>query len=352
MKKEKETEFLRELEKAAKDLHLLQYFLENEHLRNGLFEQYANTETKADLRLYYGKYFTETELSNEIAKNNKMISVQTKDSAANFAPVTDFDKKIGEIETEFYDLLKNNNLPKKYYSHSIYETEIFKKLSLIVTDIEDFQKRIIDAKDFDFKDYAESFAKNLIRRIEDLEVPEMTPVILEDFVKNENNAQIDAVYIIASFMRQKESVPENEIRSQFRELKRYADNIINDYLNKLDKTKKTTRTKTLNDFFENVKNKEKFLFDLKETFATEMGIDFSILMHLLKDDNLLFIGHRQFSTFHKLCVSHFNQDIGTKQGVNDKYKHSEEDQKIYKPNIAVISNKLKPLIDRHKAKPQ
>lgn len=353
MKTTKETEFLRELEKAANELQLLQYFLENEHLRNGLFEQYANTETKPDLRLYYGKYFTETELSNEIAKNNEMISVQTKDSAAIFAPVTDFDKRIGEIETEFYDLLKNKNLPKIYYSHSIYETDIFIKLRLVATDIEDFQKRIIDAKDFEFKAYAKSFAKNLIRRIEDLGIPEMTTGFLEDFVKNENNAQIDTVYILASIMRQNKSIPEKEISSQYRELKRYADNIITDYLEKMDKPKKTTMVKTTGRpkasratakelLTDNIINKENFLLGLRTEFLKDDPKSFVYLLKQLYKLN--YIKNEPRVTYYRAFENYFDKEYSRDNNKNNFWNENEDSKLMDKIESRLINVKESTLV--------
>lgn len=114
-----------------------------------------------------------------------------------------------------------------------------------------------------------------------------------------------------------------------------------------NKNKKDLK-RELKDFFYNVEEKEDFLLELKEVFTIEYGIDFSILMWLLKDANILIIGNREFKRFHEVATIHFTQGIGTPQSINDNYKHSENDKKTYKSNIQIISNKLKPLIIKYK----
>ena len=102
------------------------------------------------------------------------------------------------------------------------------------------------------------------------------------------------------------------------------------------------------DFIDNVNDKIAFAQELKKTFNIEMGIDFRIMIELLKDNEIIRIVDRKFRLFHKLATVYFDRDIGSYSGVNDKYKHTESDKKIHSKKIRIINEKLQPLIDKYK----
>lgn len=107
--------------------------------------------------------------------------------------------------------------------------------------------------------------------------------------------------------------------------------------------------KTFFDFIDNVKNKEAFANDLKDTFNTETGIEFKIMIELLKDEKIFLISDRGFAGFYRAIKPHFSQDIGTRTGLNDLYKHNAAEQKHYAGKVQIIKERLNPLIYRHKA---
>lgn len=106
--------------------------------------------------------------------------------------------------------------------------------------------------------------------------------------------------------------------------------------------------KTLNDYIGNVKDKEAFAKDLKDTFNTEKGIPFKIMIELLKAENILLIGNRDFAGFYRVINPFFNSGIGTYTALNDGYKHTADEQTQYAKEIQIIKQKLKPLITKHK----
>jgi hypothetical protein len=105
------------------------------------------------------------------------------------------------------------------------------------------------------------------------------------------------------------------------------------------------------DFITNVTEKEAFAQELKNTFNIEIGIDFKIMIELLKDHNILIIRERKFLLFFNFIELYFSRDIGGYSGLNDRYKHSDSDKKVHHIRITKISQKLQPLIDKYKTKP-
>jgi len=101
--------------------------------------------------------------------------------------------------------------------------------------------------------------------------------------------------------------------------------------------------KSLFDFLYNIENKKDFIQDLKETFPTEKGKDIKAIINILKDENIIIHGTREFK---KLCNSintAFERNIGEYSGINDpKY--------IDELTNTTILKKLNPLIIRYKTK--
>jgi hypothetical protein len=104
------------------------------------------------------------------------------------------------------------------------------------------------------------------------------------------------------------------------------------------------------DFIDNVNDKIAFAQELKKTFNIEIGIDFRIMIELLKDNKIIRIGDRKFRLFHGLATVHFERSIGSYSGIKDKYHHDESDKKAHPKKIRIINEKLQPLIDKYKIK--
>ena len=102
------------------------------------------------------------------------------------------------------------------------------------------------------------------------------------------------------------------------------------------------------DFIDNVIDKIAFAQELKKTFNNEIGIDFRIMIELLKDNNIIRIGERKFKLFRDLAKVHFDRNIGSYSAVNDKYRHTESDKKAHPKRIRYINEKLLPLIEKYK----
>ncbi|MDR6845942.1 hypothetical protein [Flavobacterium granuli] len=133
----------------------------------------------------------------------------------------------------------------------------------------------------------------------------------------------------------------------------YLEHKLKDFPQYINRGLKTENTKrkidlTFNDFIFNVSDKDIFAKDLKKVFNTESGIDFKIMIELLKEEKIFLIGDRKFKAFYEVCKKYFDREIGSRTGLNDLYKHSEREKTHYSANIEIIRAKLKPLIDKHK----
>ena len=106
--------------------------------------------------------------------------------------------------------------------------------------------------------------------------------------------------------------------------------------------KKNKPKKALNEFIHNIKDKDKFLQELKSIFPTERGKSIKIIISLLMQENILIIGNREFKDFHSELEAFFNRDIGSRQSIND-VKFND----IHKSTIETIEKKLNPLIKNY-----
>lgn len=296
MQTKQEIEFIKDLEIASKEFSLLNYFLDSKDLSKELFAQYIETEQRPMLRLYLGKEFTEDEWINAITKNNENIPVNT--SSAVFVSPSNFDNKVNELQNEFYKLINENRLPKEYHSHQIDQTHIYIKLKQISEDIKDFKNRVTVSNKDDYKEYAETIANSLIRHLEDINIHELTTILLADLVNEQENIYTDLVFIIDDFMRVNNDVSKDDIKRNDRELKRYFDNVINGYLEPLKHLKKNTnrvgRKKTkiepaINHLqgFNLPENKAKFLAELKKLYNGAEPKTFNHLIEALRDLSII-----------------------------------------------------------------
>jgi hypothetical protein len=154
----------------------------------------------------------------------------------------------------------------------------------------------------------------------------------------------------------------------FQQLKNLYDILWNDYEVFIDKNKfkyslfysnkvikkevKESREKknekSIHSFFINLNDKEQFLEELRNKFDGQKGISFKILVKLLEEENVLVIESRRFKIFYNASCNFFLQDIGSYASINDKYKHSVDEQEFYKNDIEAFSKKLRPLIIKYK----
>jgi hypothetical protein len=123
---------------------------------------------------------------------------------------------------------------------------------------------------------------------------------------------------------------------------------IEEVINSLIVAKTEIKEATFFDYIHNVINKELFAIDLKSTFNIETGIDFKIMIELLKEDGIL--SYTNFAPFFRSIKIYFDRNIGSQNGLNDLYKHSKDDQEIHADRIATMRSKLNTLITNHKIK--
>jgi hypothetical protein len=226
----KKRQFLKDLYRnRVVDLPFIELFQTNIELRNILFDEYLKTDIKPDLSLYLNKFYTDKEIEQEIIKANNKIPNRKFNNMhmADFVPMTDFEIEFQRIKKEFYSFCAKNEIPKDFCKHSISETCLMKELESINTSIIDFNLYISNKTEYNAKEYAEAWSKNLIHKLESLDNPLLTELILRDFINNGkfNESRFDLVF--------DHKYEADAAKSEYRELSMYANNIINDYLKAL-----------------------------------------------------------------------------------------------------------------------
>ena len=143
-----------------------------------------------------------------------------------------------------------------------------------------------------------------------------------------------------------------ELKSDFKNLQDNFENSISrkdlDF-NQILNSKKTKKVEPVfYDYINNVIDKVAFADELKSTFNIEKGIDFKIMIEILKENEIF--SYTSFAGFCESIKKYFDRYIGTRTGLNDLYKHTIDEQKLYSNKIEVIQKKLNPLITNHKKK--
>ena len=191
------------------------------------------------------------------------------------------------------------------------------------------------------KSYAFKIKKQSLKSTDEglIKVREYTLVQLNEIIHElQNNYTIDLL----------KSPFKDEIEQIKNELQNSISTDLITKINTNEQRKKVKKIKTINDFIFNVHNKEQFIKDLQEEFKTEKGISFKILIEILKDEKIFLFSN--FAEFYRNISPIFSNNIGSQRGLNDLYKHTESEKKIYKATIDLITEKLKPLIIKHKIK--
>lgn len=99
--------------------------------------------------------------------------------------------------------------------------------------------------------------------------------------------------------------------------------------------------KKLNDFVFNISDKVTFVQELKLLFPNEKGKTLKAIINILKVQNILIIGDREFKAFYDALKIEFNRDIGTYTSINDV-------KEIHEQITTPIESKVKLLINKHK----
>lgn len=99
--------------------------------------------------------------------------------------------------------------------------------------------------------------------------------------------------------------------------------------------------KKLNDFVFNISDKVTFVQELKLMFPNEKGKTLKAIINILKVQNILIIGDREFKAFYDALKIEFNRDIGTYTSINDV-------KEIHEQITTPIESKVKLLINKHK----
>lgn len=123
-------------------------------------------------------------------------------------------------------------------------------------------------------------------------------------------------------------------------------------LSEAGKKKLSKPEPTFFDFIHNVTDKEAFAQDLKNTFNTEFGKDFTAIIKILESADIIKITDRSFQGFYNALIIYFDRDLGKYQSINDPRSKQKLNglSKSESDNMGFFAEKLKPLIIKYKLK--
>ena len=110
-------------------------------------------------------------------------------------------------------------------------------------------------------------------------------------------------------------------------------------------TKEETKT-TIYDFIQNVKDKEKFLKDLKSTFNIETKTEIAIVIVLFEKEKI--ICYNKFAPFYREIKTYLNRNIGNQNTINDAIKRIQNGTQTRETEFVKITEKANELIIKHK----
>lgn len=136
----------------------------------------------------------------------------------------------------------------RYFRNSLFETykfnkqafldiSLFKTLNEVSKEIEDFRNTVLKETNISLLEYADNFAKSIISKLESTRLPKLMKRILNDFVNEAENIDLQAAYVIEfndhSFQKEY-GVTIKVAERKYRELKRYVNNHLTSYLKEFD----------------------------------------------------------------------------------------------------------------------
>lgn len=211
----KERQFLQDLYRTRLFIvPFIELFQKNKDLRRELFQQYLKAKVVPEVSLYWENFYNRKELDEMVRGKDGPLYV---------------------LKHQFHELLAKEELPEKYYKHSLENTPILIELKEIYLHIEDFKKIVLKGKQYEPKEYAENIIQTIIRRRENITIPKIINVILTDLLNEQENLHIEGQFIFDNEFQFKKryDISYNEAKANYRELKRYADNCISKHFNSL-----------------------------------------------------------------------------------------------------------------------
>jgi|GEM_PF-3351610 len=126
----------------------------------------------------------------------------------------------------------------RYSKQDFLENKLLKSLDEISKELDDFKNAVLKEKGIKPKEFSEVFSKSIIYKLENIQLPVLKKQILNDFVNNSENIDLQVSYFLEfnDYTFQKEyGISKNEAERQYRSLKRYANNYIIEYLTEATK---------------------------------------------------------------------------------------------------------------------
>lgn len=162
---------------------------------------------------------------------------------SNEIPFIEYFQKDKALRNDLYCSYLNHIKKDSVIKH-LSQVESIKILKNIADTIRDFDGLVLTKSEYSPAVYAEVFAKDITAKLEKIGLPKLTKAILTDFVEKMESMEIEAESIVwrnEYEFAQKFGVSVDGAKRKYRELKRYADNYLNQFCDKMKVNSKTTK---------------------------------------------------------------------------------------------------------------
>lgn len=175
----------------------------NDNLRQGLFEEFCQTERIPCINLYWNNFYTEEQIHAGFEEDHSYIPIKKNVPngmfvCADFVRESETTQDLNRLRVDFYELLAGQKLPKKFYRHTITKTETFETLSAIQKVIDDLENIVIGEFPTDpvsLNLEAGNVSKKLVELLHELKYKELADSVFNAIISNDENMTIASMSI-------------------------------------------------------------------------------------------------------------------------------------------------------------
>jgi len=167
-------------------------FDNNPKCKNYLFEDFCSSVPRPNLRLFMRKYFSDEKIRLEFNKNEENISLHESQKISNvtlpvYVSVPDFEIEYREKHKEFFRLVDEDKLARKYYLPFLPETKTLVTLSKVNSIVDAIKEKPFIIPNDDIQNYCKIQADEIIDILNSLQLPELKRGVIKSIINDNYN---------------------------------------------------------------------------------------------------------------------------------------------------------------------